>query len=83
MWRNWKDWKYEIADRLFAKELDEAYDMGIRIGAEYATYHLFFRTKTKVDSLGLTKTQKIGYERAIEIMESLKPDIAEKTKAQV
>jgi hypothetical protein len=83
MWRNWRDWKYEIADALFGKQLDEAYDMGIRIGAEYATYHLSFNVKLSVDKLPMTKTQKIGYEQAIKVIQDLKPMIAEKTGAQV
>ena len=38
--RNWSDLKYEVADKLFGKELDEAYKMGMRIGSEYATRRL-------------------------------------------
>ena len=34
--------KYQIADKLFCKEMDEAYSMGIRVGAEFAARKMSF-----------------------------------------
>lgn len=79
--RTWRDFKYEIADKLFGYELDEAYSQGIRIGAEYAVFHMTFNVKLSADKLPMTKTQKLGYERAIGVMDSMKPKISQVTGA--
>lgn len=77
------DIKYEIADKLFARELDEAYEHGIRAGAEYATRTISFRVNVKEAAQGLTKTQKIGYDKANAIVQSCKTDIANTTGAML
>lgn len=77
-----KEIKYQIADKLFAKELDEAYEMGIRAGAEFATRKLSFEVKLK-RQLQLTKTEDRGYEKAIEAIERVKPEIQRTTGAMV
>ena len=77
----WRTIKYQIADKLFAFELDEAYDMGIRMGAEYATHVISFRTKLNSEKIKLTKTEKQGYEKAIQVIQDCKPQIEEKCKA--
>ena len=74
--------KYQIADKLFCKELDEAYEMGIRAGAEFATRKLSFEVNLK-RQLQLTKTEDRGYEYAIEAIERVKPEIARTTGATV
>jgi len=80
--RNWSDLKYEVADKLFGKELDEAYKMGIRVGAEYATRKLSFEVSLK-RRLTLTKTEERGYDYAIEAVARVKPEIANQTGAAV
>jgi len=82
MIRNWSDLKYEVADKLFGKELDEAYKMGIRIGAEYATRKLSFEVSLK-RRLTLTKTEERGYDYAIAAVARIKPEIASQTGASV
>lgn len=77
----WRTMKYQIADKLFAFELDEAYEMGIRIGAEYATHVISFRTSLNSEKIQLTKTEKKGYEKAIQVIQDCKPQIEEKCKA--
>lgn len=74
--------KYQIADKLFTKELDEAYDMGIRIGAEFATRKLSFEVNLK-RQLKLTKVEERGYEYAIDAIKRVKPEIARTTGAMV
>lgn len=80
---DWEEIKYRIADKLFERQLDEAYEMGIRVGAEYATRTISFRVGVKEASQELTKTQKIGYDKANEIVQSCKPDIHKTTGALV
>lgn len=80
--RNWSDFKYEIADLLFGKELDEAYKMGTRVGAEYATRKLSFEVSLK-RRLTLTKTEERGYDHAIAAVARIKPEIANQTGAAV
>ena len=80
--RNWSDLKYEVADKLFGKELDEAYKMGIRIGAEYATRKLSFEVSLK-RCLTLTKTEERGYDYAIAAVARIKPEIASQTGASL
>lgn len=82
MIRNWSDFKYEVADFLFGKELDEAYEMGIRAGAEFATRKLSFEVNLK-RHLKLTKTEERGYEYAIDAIKRVKPEIARRTGAMV
>jgi hypothetical protein len=66
--------KYRIADRLFAKELDEAYELGLRYGRwlELSKLRLNLEMYKPKD---LTKTQGLGYDRAIEIAEARKDSL--------
>lgn len=82
MWRNWKDWKYEIADKLFNAELDEAYDMGKRVGAEYTVSRIVYGLDINSTKLPMTKTQKSGYDMAVEVVQAQKPEIENKTGAK-
>jgi hypothetical protein len=74
------EFKYQIADKLFAKELDEAYDMGIRMGAEFATRTLSFRVSLNSEKVKMTPTEKKGYEKAIQVIEDVKPEIYTRAK---
>jgi len=65
-----KELKYRIADWLFASELDEAYEMGIREGAKVIRQDLAFRLKTSRAQKELTKARKEGYAKAIEVVEN-------------
>lgn len=73
--------KYQIADKLFAKELDEAYGMGMRVGAEYAARIISFRVNLNSEKVKLTKTEKQGYLKALDVIQDCKPQIEEKTGA--
>lgn len=75
--------KYRIADFLFAKELDEAYEMGIRIGAEYAARTISFKVGVTEVKKNLTKTQAQGYAIADGIIQDCKQDIANTTGAML
>ncbi len=80
--RNWSDFKYELADLLFAKELDEAYKDGIRIGAEFATRKLSFEVSLK-RHLTLTKVESRGYDHAFAAIVRAKEEIRNTTGASV
>ena len=80
--RNWSDFKYELADLLFAKELDEAYKDGIRIGAEFATRKLSFEVRLK-RHLTLTKVESRGYDYAFVAINRAKEEIRNTTGASV
>lgn len=74
--------KYQIADKLFTKELDEAFQMGIREGATFATRKISFDIELKANRADMTKTQKIGYDKAIANLGDIRKEIKEKTGAQ-
>jgi len=80
--RNWSDLKYEVADKLFGKELDEAYKDGISIGAEYATRKLSFEVSLK-NHLTLTKVESRGYDHALAAIVRAKDEIRKTTGASV
>lgn len=82
-WNDWRELKYRIADIVFATEMDEAYELGIRAGAEYATRNISFQVGLKEAKQDLTKTQKIGYDKAYDIIQSCKEDIRKTTGAMV
>lgn len=79
----WTDFKYDLLDFVFGDALDKAYDQGIRIGAEYATRKISFEVGLKEAKAELTKTQKIGYDKANAIIQSCKEDIRNTTGAMV
>jgi len=71
----------KLAETLFRKKLDEAYREGITEGARYATGHLHTRLYARQEFLDMTKTQKIGYEKAIKVVRDAKHDVRGKTGA--
>jgi hypothetical protein len=80
--RNWSVFKNEVAELLFAKQLDEAYKDGIRIGAEFATRKLSFEVSLK-SNLTLTKVESRGYDHALAAIVRAKEDIRNTTGASV
>lgn len=81
--RNWDHFWYDVADALFGRQMDKAYDQGIRIGAEYAARTISFRVSAKEAAQELTKAQKIGYDKANEIIQDCKDDISKTTGAML
>ena len=81
--KNWQGLRYEIFDLIAGDLLDEAYEHGIKTGAEYATRTISFRVGLKGESKELTKTQKLGYDQANEVIQSCKEDIRKTTGALV
>ncbi len=78
---NWRMFKYAIADKLFSKEMDDAYEMGVYEGASFALFKMNFNVKLQ-NHLTLTKTEQKGYNKAIEKMEAVREEIIKKTGAR-
>ena len=73
--------KYQIADKVFKYEMDEAFQMGIREGATFSTRKISFAVELKADRLNMTKTQKLGYQKAIDIVRDTRAVIKDQTGA--
>ena len=82
MWRNWNDFLYDTADFFFGKQMDKAYDQGIRAGSEYAARNISNKIHN-VDTKALTKTQRVGHDAAVEAMIVAKREIMRKTGAML
>jgi hypothetical protein len=82
MRRDWEWFRHGIAEVLFGKDLDEAYNQGIRIGAEFVTFKIGFSVRNQ-KHIKLTKTEQRGYDRALELIDAQKPEIAKTTGAMV
>lgn len=78
-WNDWRELKYRIADFLFARELDDAYALGLKYGAEFATRRISFAVSLKSDSSLMTKTQRIGYDKAVQIVQDTKRVVEQET----
>lgn len=69
-----KDIKEQLSELLFQDELEEAFKLGQKSGAEFAMRKISFEVKLK-KHLNLTKVENRGYERSIEVIERVKDDI--------
>ena len=78
--RNFSDFKFEVVEFFFGKQLDKAYKQGITIGAEYAARKMSFEVHLQ-RQLTLTKTEQRGYNHAIAAVERIKPEIKNQTGA--
>tara|TARA_R110000822_G_scaffold170137_2_gene310026 strand:+ start:561 stop:812 length:252 start_codon:yes stop_codon:yes gene_type:complete len=74
MIRNWRDFKYEVAELFFGHEMDEAFREGQDSGAEYATRKMSFAVRN-LDISDLTKTQKIGHKVSMDALMAAKREI--------
>ena len=78
MGRDWKNFKYEIADFFFGSELDEAFREGQRSGVEYTSRKLGMSVRA-LDVSQMTKTQKIGHEASMAAIAEAKKEIMRET----
>ena len=81
-WSNWADFRYDLADLFFGKQMDKAYKQGIMIGAEYAARKMSFEVHLQ-RQLTLTKTEQRGYDHAVAAVERIKPEIKLQTGAML
>ena len=77
-----KEFKYQIADKLFCSEMDDAYRMGIREGATFATKKIQMELSLKQAGLNMTKTEQKGFAKAIELVGDSRKEIKSQTGAQ-
>jgi hypothetical protein len=61
-----KDWKYELAQKFFERELDDAYKMGIREGVEQLTKGIVFNMSLRDPHI--TKPQALAWNIAKDIV---------------
>lgn len=78
-----KDWLYDLADKIFPKQMDKAYDQGIRVGAEYAARLMSFAIHEAGEKADLTKAQKVGFEVSQQAVRDAKKKIAARTGAML
>jgi hypothetical protein len=83
LWRNLADFKYDVADWLFPKQMDKAYEQGIRVGAEYAARLMSFNVLEAGEKTELTKAQAAGFEIARKAIRDSKKVIHAKTGAML
>jgi hypothetical protein len=76
--RDWKYFKYEIAEFFFGKELDETFREGQHSGVEYTSRTLGMAIRT-IDESKLTKTQRVGLQVAREAISDAKKEVMRKT----
>lgn len=81
--QQWKFFRYDLADRLFPKQMDEAYEQGIRVGAEYAARLMSFEVVEAGEKAKLTKPQEKGYEVARAAIREAKKKIHARTGAML
>ena len=78
-----KNWWYDVADFFFPKQMDTAYEQGIRIGAENAARMISMEITQAGEKSDLTKTQAIGYDLARDAVIAAKKKIMAKTGAML
>mgnify|MGYP000082508580 CR=1 FL=1 len=79
---NWADLRYEIADILFGRELDDAYAMGIREGATIACRKMIFDVDVNAEKIKMTPTEKKGYEKSKQVLQDTRKEIKRITGAK-
>jgi hypothetical protein len=66
------DIKYELAEVVFAKELDETHRRAFNAGVVYATRKISFEADLNLEKIIMTKTEKKGYEKCLQIVQDAK-----------
>jgi hypothetical protein len=79
----WRDIKFWIVDRLFEYELDEAFRHGIQEGAQYATTWLSMRTQINAERIKMTKVERKGYDKCLDVIKDERKEIALRTGAKL
>lgn len=65
---------FEITEMLFGKELDKAFMMGVEEGRKRQAAQIRVEMdykKSRAQETGLTKTQAIGWERCMEVVQDV------------
>lgn len=68
--------KYWIADRLFSRELDDAFRLGVKSGVNQAASTIAFRVGLK--RVVMTKTEEKGYDKALQNLAAARTEVVSK-----
>jgi hypothetical protein len=83
MFRFIKEIKFQIADKLFTRELDETHDRAFRAGVAYAVHKFSFDADIQIEKIKMTKVERKGYEKCQQVMKDTRKTIQRQTKADV
>ena len=81
--RKWQLFLYDVADRIFGYQMDEAYAQGIRIGSEYAAQLITMSVEDAGEKAKLTKAQQVGYDLSRQAIRDAKKKIHAQTGAML
>ena len=81
--RKWQLFLYDIADRIFGYQMDEAYGQGIMIGSEYSARLITMTVEDAGEKAKLTKAQRVGYDLARKAIRDAKKKIHAQTGAML
>lgn len=72
--------KYQIADKLFARELDETHKRAFIAGVEYAVRNISFDCEVQIDKIQLTKVERKGYEKCQQVIQDTRKRVVAKAQ---
>lgn len=81
--RKWKLFLYDVADRIFGYQMDEAYEQGIMIGSEYAARLITMSVEDAGEKAKLNKAERVGYDLARKAIRDSKKKIHAQTGAML
>lgn len=75
-----REFKYQIADRVFKRELDETHKRAFIAGVEYAVRNISFDSEIQIDKIQLTKVERKGYEKCQQVIQDTRKRIVGKAQ---
>lgn len=74
------EFKYQIADKVFARQLDETHKRAFIAGVEYAVRNISFDAEIQIEKIQLTKVERKGYEKCQQVIQDTKKRVMEKAQ---
>jgi len=78
-----KEIKFQIADKVFSRELDETHDRAFRAGVAYAVRKISFDSDIQIEKIQMTKVERKGYEKCQQVIQDTRKTIQRQTRADV
>ena len=75
-----REFKYQIADKVFGRELDETHKRAFIAGVEYAVRNISFDSEIQIDKIQLTKVERKGYEKCQQVIQDTRKRIVGKAQ---
>lgn len=75
-----REFKYQIADKVFKRELDETHKRAFIAGVEYAVRNISFDSEIQIDKIQLTKVERKGYEKCQQVIQDTRKRIVGKAQ---